>query len=202
MINIWGTTFLVGPFLGLALAGYILDGTKSWRAVFGVLTGLYSLSTVVLLHFARETYYNRSARTSQTSRAKSFLATGNTNLPKLPTMASSISQPVRLLFTLSILLVGLCTMVNFTWPIGITTTIDAILHGPPYMMANVPAAGMRFAGVIGAILGFAFGYFLNERIYHGTNGARKPHWRSEYRFHGIWVPVTTMAAVSLCMDLH
>jgi hypothetical protein len=150
MINIWGTTFLVGPFLGLALAGYILDGTKSWRAVFGVLTGLYGLSIVVLLHFARETYFNRSAHTSQTSRAKSFFA------------------------------------------IGITTTIDAILHAPPYMMANVPAASMRFAGVIGAILGFAFGYFFNEWIYHGTNGARKPHWRNEYRLHDMWVPVTSM----------
>jgi MFS family permease len=39
MVNIWGTTFLVGPFIGPALAGYIGAGTN-WRDSFGVLTAI------------------------------------------------------------------------------------------------------------------------------------------------------------------
>ena len=128
MINIWGTTFLVGPFLGPALAGYIMEGTRSWRAVFGVLTGLYGLSTILILLFARETYYHHATHTQQTHRAKAFLGIGNTNVPKLSTIASSTKQLIKLMFTSPILLVGLSTMINFTWPIGITTTIDPILH--------------------------------------------------------------------------
>ncbi|KAJ5112931.1 hypothetical protein N7456_001465 [Penicillium angulare] len=50
MINIWGTTFLVGPFIGPAIAGYIGAGTN-WRISFGVLTALYGLSTLLVVLF-------------------------------------------------------------------------------------------------------------------------------------------------------
>lgn len=201
MINIWGTTFLVGPFLGPALAGYIMEGTKSWSAVFGVLTGLYGLSTFLILVFARETYYHHASRVQQTSRAKAFLAIGNTNLPKLSTIASSTKQLVKLMFTTPILLVGLSSMINFTWPIGITTTVDPIIHSPPYLMNNISAASMRLPGVIGALLGFLFGYFFNQWIYNGSSGARKEHWRSEYRLHGVWFPIASMVCGLLCYGL-
>ena len=70
-------------------------------------------------------------------------------------------------------------MINFTWPIGITTTTDPIIHAPPYLMNNMSAASMRFAGVIDALLGFLFGCVFNQWIYNGSSGARKQHWRGE-----------------------
>jgi hypothetical protein len=200
-INIWGTTFLIGPFLFPALAGYILDGTGSWRDAFRVLTGLYGFSTLLILAFGRETYYNRATGTQQTNRAKAFLSVGNTNLPKGRTIAASTVNIARLIFTLPILLVGISTMINFTWPIGITTTIDAFIRAPPYLMDNVAAASMRFAGVIGGLLGFVFGYFFNEWIYNGSNGKRKAQWRSEYRLHSVWFPIGSMVVGLLTYGL-
>jgi hypothetical protein len=65
---------------------------------------------------------------------------------------------------------------------------------------------MRFAGVIGGLLGkscicplkysaltitgFVFGYFFNEWIFAKD---RRSHWRSEYRLHGVWFPIGSMA---------
>ena len=57
-INIWSTTFLVGRTLFPALAGYILEGTGSWRDSFKILTGAYGFSTILILLFGYETYYN------------------------------------------------------------------------------------------------------------------------------------------------
>lgn len=191
-INIWGTTFLVGPFLFPAIAGYILEGTGSWRDCFKVLTAFYGLSTILILTLGRETFYDKSTGTQQTNRVKAFFGIGNTNLPKGSTIASSTVNIIKLIFTPSLLLVGVSTMINFTWPIGITTTIDSFVRAPPYLFGNVADASIRFAGVIGALLGFCFGYFFNEWIYEGSGGKRKAHWRSEYRLHGVWVPITFM----------
>lgn len=193
MINIWGTTFLVGPFLGPALAGYIMEGTQNWRSVFGVLAGLYGFSTIFVLLFGRETFYDEKTQTQQTSKVKAILAIGNTRLPKTSTLASSSWEVIRLAFlTPPLLLVGLCTMVNFTWPIGITTTFDTFIHAPPYLFGNVAGASMRFSAVIGALLGFAFGWLFNHWIYYGSGGKRQAHWRSEYRLHGVWFPIASM----------
>ncbi|ETI19831.1 hypothetical protein G647_08845 [Cladophialophora carrionii CBS 160.54] len=198
-INIWGTTFLVGPFLFPALAGYILDGTDSWRDCFKVLTALYGLSTLLILSFGHETYYKNG--THQPHRIKSFFGIGNTNLPKSRALAASTLDIIKLTFTLPILLVGLSTMINFTWPIGITTTVDAVVRAPPYLFDDVEDASIRFAGVIGALLGFCFGYFFNEWIYNGSGGRRKAHWRSEYRLHGVWFPLGSMVCGLLTYGL-
>ncbi|RMZ86176.1 hypothetical protein DV737_g233, partial [Chaetothyriales sp. CBS 132003] len=191
-INTWGTTFLVGPFLFPALAGYICAGTGSWRDAFKVLAGFYGLSTILILLFGRETFYNKPTGTQQTNRVKALFGIGNTELPKGRTLSSSTINIIKLIFTAPILLVGLSTMVNFTWPIGITTTIDGFVRSSPYLFNDVQDASIRFAGVIGALLGFVFGYFFNEWIYNGSGGKRKAHWRSEYRLHGVWLPIGSM----------
>lgn len=188
MINIWATTFLVGPFLGPALAGYLLQATSSWRAAFGVLAGFYGASTCLILAFAKETYYNKIAKVQQTQPFKALICQGNTELPKLSTIAESSKLIFVLAFLkLPLLLVGLASLVNFTWPIGITTTISTILHSPPYLFDNVEDASMRFAGVIGALLGYALGYAFNEWIFRSRK--RRAHWRTEFRLHGVWTPV-------------
>ncbi|KAJ6117713.1 hypothetical protein N7512_007438 [Penicillium capsulatum] len=182
MINIWGTTFLVGPFLGPALAGYTGAGTN-WRDSFAVLTALYGLSTILLLFFGRETYYT-SGRPC--TRLGSFLGVGNTGLPKAETLAYW-----------SRMLGGFATLVTFTWPIGITVTVDSFLHAPPYRFDTIQASSMRFAGVIGALGGWVFGHFFNDWIYR----RHRTHWSVEYRLHGVWIPITSMVAGLLTYGL-
>ena len=92
-------------------------------------------------------------------------------------------------------------MINFTWPIGIVTTIDAFVRSPPYLFDNVEDASLRFAAVIGALLGLCVGYLFNIWIYSGSGGSRIPHWRSEYRLHGVWPPISCMVGGLLTYGL-
>lgn len=58
-INIWGFTFLIGPYLGPFISGFII--TKlDWRNTFGVLCGFYGFSVLSILLFGDETLFDRS----------------------------------------------------------------------------------------------------------------------------------------------
>lgn len=107
MINIWGTAFLVGPFVGPALAGYIFEGTQSWRSSFAVLAGLYGASTLAIVVCGRETFYRREKGTQEAVRWKTFLGVGNTgSLGKLNTIGVQSKDLVVTMFKLPMLLIG------------------------------------------------------------------------------------------------
>jgi hypothetical protein len=131
---------------------------------------------LLIILFGYETYYG-SQLTQHPSpaplraRVWSFFGIGNTLLPKRETLAIQSRDLILLIFKLPLLLTGLArhlplsigyvlrvcpgiaTMINFCWPIGITTTIDTFLHSSPYLFNTVQASSMRFAGVIGALGG-------------------------------------------------
>ncbi|EED15932.1 MFS transporter, putative [Talaromyces stipitatus ATCC 10500] len=174
MINIWATTFLVGPFLGPAIAGYILVASQNrWIVSFGILTALYGLSTLLIMLFGYETYYDNhhnshdNNKSPMLTRIYSFIGLNNntSHLVKRSTLLSESSTLLKLIFKLPLLLLGISVMINFCWPIGITTTIDTFLHAPPYMFDDIQSSSMRFAGIIGGTSGYIFGHFFNEWIY-------------------------------------
>jgi hypothetical protein len=77
-------------------------------------------------------------------------------------------------------------MINLTWPIGITTTVDSFIRAPPYLFINIQAASMRFAAVIGALIGFFLGSLFNE--YLSKTRIHQHSWRPEYRLFGVFIP--------------
>ncbi|KFY52388.1 hypothetical protein V496_08494 [Pseudogymnoascus sp. VKM F-4515 (FW-2607)] len=167
-----------------------------WESSFAVLAGLYGASSLVILAVGRETYYPKGLNTQETPRWKSFLGLGNTiTLNKLPTAIEQSKALVIMIFTPAMLLVGLASMVNFTWPIRITITIfiPFTTSLPPYV---APDASMLWAGTIGALLGFVFGYFFNPWIYLSPSPSgvsRRVDWYPEYRLHGVWSPIFSTA---------
>jgi hypothetical protein len=237
------------------LAGYILVGSKDqWNISFGVLTALYAVSTLLIILFGHETYYNTNSSNSRhqlhpiLSKLAPFIGLPSnnhiTNLPKAKrdTLISQSATLAKLIFKLPLLLPGIGVMINFCWPIGITTTIDIFLYAPPYLFDDVQASSMRFAGVIGASsgtfppntskihhttltdIGYIFGHFFNKWIYayhhpHHHNPSNKnkapetnelgrkaseisslhfdtsvsSSWRPEYRLHGVWFPILSLA---------
>lgn len=98
-----GTTFLVGPFLGPAIAGYIGAGTN-WRVSFGVLTAIYGVSTFMVLAFGRETYY--APDKTPPSRLGAYFGIGNTKLPKLSTLGYCCQKLVVYVFKFPLLMTG------------------------------------------------------------------------------------------------
>lgn len=125
----------------------------------------------MVLAFGRETYYDHSR--PRGSRLAECFGIGNTGLPSLPTLGYWCRTVLVYVFNFPLLMTGLAILVTFTWPIGmcpmmkrvkrsevfqlisvgITTTIDAFLHSPPYLFNTIEASSMRFAGVIGALCG-------------------------------------------------
>lgn len=98
-----GTTFLVGPFLGPAIAGYIGAGTN-WRDSFGVLTAIYGVSTFMVLAFGRETYY--APDKTPASRLGAYFGIGNTKLPKLAMLGYWCQKLVVYVFKFPLLMTG------------------------------------------------------------------------------------------------
>lgn len=186
MINIWGTAFLVGPFAGPALAGYLAD-VLNWRGAFAILVALYAVSTSLVLVFGRETYYlpGRSISKPQTF-LQSLIGQGGAFAIHRPSFTKSVITTIKYIFRWPMLLVGISMMVNFTWPIGITVTVDSFIRAPPYLMNNIQAASMRWAAVIGALIGFTIGYFFNEWV--SKTRIHRASWKPEFRLHGVWVP--------------
>jgi hypothetical protein len=104
-----GTTFLVGPFLGPALAGYILYGSNNqWVIPFGLLTALYGFSTLLIVLFGYETFYDGRQSITSPLRARvcSFFGIGNTQRPKGATLATQSRHLVSMTFKLPLLLPG------------------------------------------------------------------------------------------------
>ncbi|EPS31921.1 hypothetical protein PDE_06880 [Penicillium oxalicum 114-2] len=185
MINIWGTTFMVGPFLGPAIAGYIGAGTN-WVVSFGVLTAIYGFSTLMVLAWGAETYYQPGKIPA--SRLGSYFGVGNTSLPKWMTVVHWCKVMVAYVVKFPLLMTGMAVLMICTWPIGIVTTLDIFLHSPPYNMNTIQASSMRFAGVIGALGGWLVGFIFNDWIYKRNH----TKWRPEYRLHGVWLPLISM----------
>lgn len=106
MINIWNTTFLVGPFAGPAIAGY-LGTVINWRGAFGVLAGLYGLSTVLVILLGRETYYvtHRIVSSAPTIIERS-LGQGGALAVERPNLAATSLTLLKFIFKVPLLLVG------------------------------------------------------------------------------------------------
>jgi MFS family permease len=100
-----GTTFLVGPFLGPAIAGYVGAGTD-WRTSFGVLTAIYGVSTFMVILFGYETYYVPGGKMLSQSRLSSYFGIGNTMLPKGKTLAYWCRTVVVHVFKFPLLMTG------------------------------------------------------------------------------------------------
>ncbi|KAH8432916.1 putative MFS transporter [Aspergillus melleus] len=198
MINIWGTTFLIGPFLGPAIAGYIGAGSD-WKTSFGILTLFYGLSTILILLFGYETYFVRGQECQRNSRILSMFGIKNHNLPVFSTITYWSKTLVVYIFKAPLLLTGIATMVNFCWPIGITVTVSTFVAQPPYLFDMVESASLRWAPIIGGLLGYSFGYWFNHWIHKSRNP--KSTWYPEARLHGVWVAIGVMACGLLTYGL-
>ncbi|KAL4756149.1 putative MFS transporter [Aspergillus foveolatus] len=196
MINIWGTTFLIGPFLGPAIAGYIGAGSD-WKVSFGTLTLFYGLSTILIFLFGHETYFVKGRQCQRNTRFQAIFGIKSHNLPVFSTVALWTKTLVVYILKFPLLLTGIATMVNFCWPIGITVTVSTFVAQPPYLFDTVQSSSLRWAPILGGLTGFGFGYFFNNWIYR----SRQEKWRPEYRLHGVWFAIGTMAAGLLTYGL-
>jgi MFS family permease len=57
-INFWAFSFLVGPYLGPFIAGFLIQKIN-WRQDFGVLAAFHGFAIILIVLFGDETLYDR-----------------------------------------------------------------------------------------------------------------------------------------------
>ncbi|RAH86727.1 hypothetical protein BO86DRAFT_394526 [Aspergillus japonicus CBS 114.51] len=196
IIHDMGATFLVLPSLGPALAGYI-GAASDWKVSFGILTVFYGLSTVLIFCFGHETYFVPGRQCQRNRRLLPMFGVRNHNLPAGPTLLYWCGTMLVYIFKASLLLTGIVTMVNFCWPIGITVTVSTFVAEPPYLFNTVQSSSLRWAAILGALLGWVYGYWFN-----GWVGRSSPTtYYTEKRLHGVWAAIVTMVCGLLTYGL-
>ena len=65
-VNLWVFSFLIGPFLGPFISGFLIQAI-SWRSCFAVLAGFYGASTLIITLVGDETLYDRGNPSTNTS---------------------------------------------------------------------------------------------------------------------------------------
>lgn len=58
-INIWGFSFLLGPYLGPFISGFLIT-VMTWQNTFAVLAGFYGFSVLCVVFLGDETLFDRS----------------------------------------------------------------------------------------------------------------------------------------------
>jgi len=69
-IGIWVSAFILSPYLSPFFANFMLAGGVAWRNVFWLVFAICAFDLVVILGFADETYYNRSAAWAESQPAR------------------------------------------------------------------------------------------------------------------------------------
>jgi MFS family permease len=57
-INFWAFSFLIGPYLGPFIAGFLIQKIN-WRQDFGVLAAFHGFAIILIVLFGDETLYDR-----------------------------------------------------------------------------------------------------------------------------------------------
>jgi MFS family permease len=193
-INIWAFSFLIGPYLGPFLSGFILLGLD-WRHTFGVLCGLYGFSVLMIILFGDETLHNREGfqlpkEHGIMGRIKRLTGiSGIQHQQGRPGVWEVTKDLFGLLGRPYLLIPGLCFITFQTmWTIGIVSTISQFVKPPPRLFSNVATALIFLAPMVGTILAEFWGHWFNDfiaiRYIRSHNGVFKP----EVRLLGVYIP--------------
>ncbi|KAF8293646.1 MFS general substrate transporter [Clavulina sp. PMI_390] len=191
MINFWAGCFVLSPYLGPFVAGFITSNT-TWRWAFGsysIFTGLCTIATAL---WVEETYYNRRRRYNpEKPLPDSYYGNHWTRLVGIPqwrtrreriTLKEAVARPFRALVKPVVALSCAFYIAQFMWVVGINTTLALFLAPPEseggYGFTGTDISLFYFAPMIAVILGESFGHFFND-------------WLADYyvkRHHGRFEP--------------
>ena len=220
-INFWAFSFLVGPYLGPFIAGFLIQKIN-WRQDFGVLAAFHGFAIILIVLFGDETLYDREHPENNLKvngiMGKIELLTGIAGIrakgrPTLKTVFKdllaiaflpylilpckfsppSTNELVKLIQVGSIFL-----LVVYLWAIGITTSVTQFIKPPPYLFSDTAAALLFLAPMIGVLCAEAWGHFFNDWL---CNNYIKKHtgvYKPENRLFGCW-PAVVFSVCSLVL---
>lgn len=155
-----------GPSLGPFVSGWLVTAI-SWRAVYGFLAGLHGLSTLLVVFFGDETWYDRNRpfpkEKGVLGRIKLLIGVTGAHAEGMEKMWDVTRLIISLQFKPQLFfLTVVYVTVLFAWVIGVATTITEILVPPPYSFSPQAIACSFLAPLIGAIIGELWGHWFND----------------------------------------
>ncbi|KAF9517578.1 hypothetical protein BS47DRAFT_509296 [Hydnum rufescens UP504] len=187
MINVWAGCFILSPYLGPFIAGFIVSNT-TWRWAFGSYSIFTFICFIGVALFVDETYYNR--RTPYPPVAPPIVGTKFTRMLGIPqwktrhermSFVEAFLRPFRALAKPVVLLVIFFYMATFMWVVGINTTLSLFLNPPPprgYGFSGTAISLFYFTPMIAVVIGETFGHFFNDWLAN----------RYISRHHGLFEP--------------
>ncbi|KAF8608516.1 MFS general substrate transporter [Ceratobasidium sp. AG-I] len=172
MVNVWTFSFVVSPFLGPFLFGFLVE-RQTWRWAYGIGCIYSGVVLILIALFLEEPMYDRKYYPAPTQttrglrrRIETLVGISGVKMYKYRVpILTAIWRPVETLLDPRILLSSLFMGVTFGWTIGINVTLVIFLQTPPplgYGMNADQSSAMYLTPIVAAILGELVGHWLND----------------------------------------
>ncbi|KAF2397897.1 MFS general substrate transporter [Trichodelitschia bisporula] len=190
-INIWGASYLIGPYLGPFIAGFLIQKI-SWQKDFGVLAAFYGFSTLLIIIFGDETLYDRDPAHRKPRptgiKGRIELLTGIAGLRATgrPTVGTVFKDLAAMAWLPNIVVPAIWLFIVFIWAIGITTSVTQFVKPPPYLFTDTAVCLLFLAPFIGIVLGEIWGHFFNDWLCNTYLAKHKGIHSPENRLWAVW----------------
>ncbi|KAH8915683.1 MFS general substrate transporter, partial [Atractiella rhizophila] len=173
-INLWNMGFIISPFIGPSLLGFMVDRT-GWRWVYGVGCIFDGLILFLITFQARETMFDRHVHpiprpttTGLRRRIEDLLGITGVKMSQYrPSWGHVIFDVINVFWRPQALLPSIYILAVFGFGIGVNVTQVVFLLPPPpagYGLTGDQIAGTYFSPVVGVIVGEILGHYLNDFI--------------------------------------
>ncbi|CAE6430140.1 unnamed protein product [Rhizoctonia solani] len=173
-VNIWTFSFVVSPFLGPFLFGFLVE-RQTWRWAYGIGCIYSGIILALIVLFLDESMYDRKyfpapAPPTKGLRYRFETLVGITGVKmykyRVP-ISTAMWRPFGTLLNPRILLACVFMGITFGWTIGINVTLVIFLQTPAplgYGMNSDQSSAMYLTPIIAALLGELAGHWLNDFI--------------------------------------
>ncbi|KAH8917870.1 MFS general substrate transporter, partial [Atractiella rhizophila] len=169
-INMWNFGFIVSPFIGPSVLGFMAPRT-GWRWIYGVGCIFDGLVLIIITLFAKETMFDRHVHpiprptsTGLRRRVEDLLGVTGRNMAQY---RPSWKRVIYDLFNVAWRPQSVLPGIYIFGGIGVNVTQVIFILSPPPLGYGLNAdqlAGTYFSPVIAVVIGEALGHFLNDFI--------------------------------------
>ncbi|KZO90443.1 MFS general substrate transporter [Calocera viscosa TUFC12733] len=171
MLNAWAFGFVVSPYLGPFLFGFLVQ-RQTWRWAYGIGCIYEGIVVILIVLFMEETLYERDSKdrlpieSGLWSRIKSLVGiTGFKRRHLHMPFWTSFWRPFLVNIQPQELLSLAYVALNFAWAIGINTTLVVFLQSPPplgYSFSGDGVAVFYLTPIIATVLGEIVSHYLQD----------------------------------------
>ncbi|KAF8533324.1 major facilitator superfamily domain-containing protein [Trichophaea hybrida] len=208
-INIWGWSFLVGPYFGPFISSFILR-SLTWRQSFWFFSGLVAVGFLSVIFIMDETAYDREMPENNPPRPRGYW---NYKIQSLTGVMGKKTKGRTSLLQASIELYRVFSQphffclflfhgITYCWTVGINGTLITFLvpsvSKGGYGFDTVDVGLIYLAPIVAIIAGELFGHFVNEEIQTRTIRTQKGRFIPEHRLLAL-IPATFLMGVGVSL---